>query len=184
MPGIVGILTKVPCERAEPALLRMLQTLRHESFYTTGTWVDERLGLYLGWTARKDSFAEGMPLCNERGDVALVFSGEEYPDPGTSRRLKERGHALDLEGPSYLVHLYEEEPNFPKGLNGIFHSLLIDRTRGTAMLFNDRYGMHQLYYHESKEAFYFAAEAKAILEVCPEVRVRSEERRVGKEGTC
>jgi len=39
----------------------------------------------------------------------------------------------------------------------------MDRTQGTAMLFNDRYGMHRIYYHESKEAFYFAAEAKAIL---------------------
>ena len=38
------------------------------------------------------------------------------------------------------------------------------------MLFNDRYGMHRLYYHESKEAFYFAAEAKAILAVRPELR--------------
>ncbi len=171
MPGIVGIITKMPRAWAEPQLGRMIDVLRHESFYVTGTRIDEHSGAYVGWVALRGSFSEGMPLCNERGDVALVFSGEEYPDPGTSRRLKERGHALDLEGPSYLVHLYEEEPNFPKGLNGVFHSLLIDRTRGTAMLFNDRYGMHQLYYHESKEAFYFAAEAKAILEVCPEVRV-------------
>ena len=38
------------------------------------------------------------------------------------------------------------------------------------MLFNDRYGMHRVYFHESKEAFYFAAEAKAILAVRPELR--------------
>jgi asparagine synthase (glutamine-hydrolysing) len=38
------------------------------------------------------------------------------------------------------------------------------------MLFNDRYGMHRLYYHQSKEAFYFAPEAKAILAVRPELR--------------
>jgi len=37
-------------------------------------------------------------------------------------------------------------------------------------LFNDRYGLHRLYYHEAKEAFYFAAEAKAILAVRPELR--------------
>jgi len=38
-------------------------------------------------------------------------------------------------------------------------------------LFNDRYGMHRIYYHEAKEAFYFSAEAKAILAVRPELRV-------------
>jgi asparagine synthase (glutamine-hydrolysing) len=58
-------------------------------------------------------------------------------------------------------------------LNGRFHGLLTDRTRGTAILFNDRYGMHRVYYHESKDAFYFAAEAKAILAVRSELRTAS-----------
>ncbi|MGA3316334.1 MAG: asparagine synthase-related protein [Candidatus Korobacteraceae bacterium] len=148
----------------------MVEALRHESFYVTETWIDESMGLYVGWAARKGSFSDGMPLCNEQGTVVLVFSGEEYPEPGTARRLKERGHAVEREGASYLVHLYEEDPAFPAGLNGRFHGLLTDRTRGTATLFNDRYGMHRLYFHESKEAFYFAAEAKAILAVRPELR--------------
>ncbi|PYR23831.1 MAG: hypothetical protein DMF98_17455, partial [Acidobacteria bacterium] len=161
MPGIVGLLTRLPREQAEPELLRMVEALRHESFYETGTWVDESLGVYVGWAGRKNSFSEGMPLWNERQDVVLVFSGEEFPESGTARRLKQRGHDLDMEGPSYLVHLYEEDHSFPAGLNGRFHGLLTDRTRGTATLFNDRYGMHRIYYHESKDAFYFAAEAKA-----------------------
>src|ERR1700732_2328358 len=152
MPGIVGLITKMQRERALTELSRMVESLHHESFYTTGTWVDESLGVYPGWTALKDSFADGMPLCNERGDVSLVFSGEEFPEPGTARRLQDCGHSLDAEGSSYLVHLYEEDPTFPAGLNGVFHGILTDRTRRTAMLFNDRYGMHPIYYHESKEA--------------------------------
>jgi asparagine synthase (glutamine-hydrolysing) len=170
MPGIVGLITRLPLESAEPQLLRMVEAIHHESFYRTGTWVDKSVGAYVGWTARKNSFSDEMPLCNERGDVSLVFSGEEYPEPGTACCLKKRGHSLDAEGSSYLVHLYEEDPTFPVGLNGIFHGLLTDRMRGTAMLFNDRYGMHRIYYHESKEAFYFAAETKAILAVRPELR--------------
>jgi asparagine synthase (glutamine-hydrolysing) len=55
-------------------------------------------------------------------------------------------------------------------LNGRFHGLLADRSRAAAILFNDRYGMQRLYYHESKDAFYFAAEAKAILAVRSELR--------------
>jgi len=182
MPGIVGLMTRMPRERAERELLRMLDALRHENFYGTGTWVDESLGVYVGWTARKDSFSDGMPLYNERDDV-LVFSGEEFPEPGTERRLKERGHRLETAGPSYLVHLYEEDPSFPAGLNGRCHGLLTNRTRGTAMLFNDRYGMHRIYYHESKDAFYFAAEAKAILGVRPDLR-RADPRGLGEFVAC
>ncbi len=170
MPGIVGLVTRMPRELAEPELLRMVEALRHDPSYGAGTWVDEALGVYVGWTVRKNSFSDGMPICNERGDVVLVFSGEEYPEPGTARRLKERGHGVKVEGPSYLVHLYEEDPAFLTGLNGRFHGLLTDRSRGTATLFNDRFGMHRIYYHESKEGFYFAAEAKAILAVRPKLR--------------
>lgn len=170
MPGLVGLITRMPRERAEPQLLRMLESIRHESFYISGIWMDESLGVYAGWVARQGCFADGMPLHNERRDVTLIFSGEEFPEPGTVTKLRERGHAVEPDGPSYLVHRYEEEPDFPKGLNGRFHGLVADRTRRTATLFNDRFGLQRLYYHEAKDAFYFAAEAKAILKVRPELR--------------
>ena len=170
MPGIVGLITRMPRERAESELRRMIGVMCHDGSYETGVWIDERSGVYVGWAAREHSFAAHMPLSNEREDLVLVFSGEEYPEPGVAGRLKERGHTLDAPEPSYLVHLAEEDPAFPAGLNGRFHGLLVCGTDGSATLFNDRYGIHRLYYHESPEAFYFAAEAKAILDVRPELR--------------
>ena len=170
MPGIVGLVTKKPLEWASDQLVRMVETLSHESFYTAGTWIDESSGVYVGWTAQENSFSVGMPLRSERGDVVLVFSGEEFPAPGTTEDLKNRGHEFDLAGASYLVHLYQEDRGFPIGLNGRFQGVLTDQNRKSTVLFNDRYGMHRVYYHESKDAFYFAAEAKAILAVRPELR--------------
>src|SRR5882672_1253659 len=111
MPGIVGLITKMPQQRAEAELHRMLEALRHEAFYRTGTWIDESRGVYVGWSALEGSFSDGMPLANEQGDISLVFSGEEYPESGAS----------------YLVRRYEEEPTFPASLNGMFHGLLTDQ---------------------------------------------------------
>jgi asparagine synthase (glutamine-hydrolysing) len=170
MPGIVGLITDAPRETAEPQLLAMLATLRHEPSYVSGTWIDESMGVYVGWAAREGSFSDGMPLVNETGDTVLVFSGEDFPEPGIAGHLKAKGHLLSSNGLSYLVHLCEEDRAFPAGLNGRFHGLLADRRAGTAMLFNDRYGMHRIYYHQSKDAFYFAAEGKAILATCPNLR--------------
>lgn len=170
MPGIVGIISRLPRKLAEQQLHQMVETLRHESFYTSGTCIDECLGVYVGWTALKNSFSDGMPLTNERGDVSLIFSGEEYPELGTGARLRQQGHSFNLDDSSYLVHQYEDDPNFFVKLNGMFHGLVADRTRNTVRLFNDRYGMHRIYYYEGKDAFYFAAEAKAILKVRPELR--------------
>lgn len=170
MPGIVGLISKMPRRWAEPQLQRMIKSICHERFYSSGAWVDESLGVYAGWAARKGSFSDGMPLINERGDRVLIFSGEDFREPEMAGRLKVKGHAIEAPGASYLVHLSEEDPDFPKGLNGRFHGLLVDRVGRTATLFNDRYGLNRLYVHEGKDAFYFAAEAKAILEARPELR--------------
>jgi asparagine synthase (glutamine-hydrolysing) len=170
MPGIVGLITKMPRNRAEMQLLRMVETIRHESFYTAGTWIDEPSGVYVGWVARESSFSDGMPVHNENGNIVLTFAGEEYPDPSAVRSLRERGHEFTAAGASYLVHVYEEDAWFPRSLNGRFHGLVVEKDRHESTLFNDRYGMQRLYYHEGREAFYFAAEAKAILAVRPELR--------------
>jgi asparagine synthase (glutamine-hydrolysing) len=183
MPGIFGLISKMPGAMAERQLQKMGETQRHESFYTSGAWKDEGLGIYIGWTALPDSFSDGMPLTNERGDVSLVFSGEEYPEPGTTERLRHQGHSLSSDDASYLVHLYEDDPQFFVKLNGMFHGLLVDRAAGTAILFNDRYGMHRIYYHEGKDAFYFATEVKAILAVRPELR-QADPRGLGEFVAC
>ena len=170
MPGIVGLITRRPSAHATMQLATMLKTIQHEDFYTSGSFVDESMGAYIGWTALEGSFSDGMPLSNENGKVSLVFSGEEYPDPAVVRGLRNRGHQVDLAESTYLVHLYEENPDFVENLNGMFHGLIVDRARGIATLFNDRFGMHPLYYHQSRDGFYFATEAKAILAVRPELR--------------
>lgn len=183
MPGIVGLITKMPRQAAERQLQRMIAALSHEPSYVTGTWIDESIGAYVGWVLRKGPFADGMPLRNERGDSVLVFAGEEYPEPGARQALKTRGHHLDLDGPSYLVHLAEEDQEFPRNLNGRFQGALSNQADRTITLFNDRYGLQRLYYHESQDAFYFAAEAKAILAVRPELRV-GDSRSMGELVSC
>jgi asparagine synthase (glutamine-hydrolysing) len=159
MPGIVGLITKKRHQQANAQLQQMVQALQHETFYETGTWIDETSGLYVGWIIRDDAAFGQLPIENARRDKALIFSGEEYSNPAEQDR-------------SYLIELADGSNSaFPACLNGRFQGLLVDKTAGTATLFNDRYGMHRVYYYQSQDTFYFAAEAKAILKVCPELRV-------------
>ncbi len=166
MPGIVGLITKRPREWAEPQLLKMVEALRHEPFYKVGTWIDESLGVYAGWTVIEDSFANGMPLHDRNRDLTLIFSGEEYGH----RNMTETGDGSQA---AFLLRLASNDHSFPSRLDGLFHGLLADPNTGSTTLFNDRYGMHRLCYHESKGAFYFAAESKAILAARPDLRVPS-----------
>ena len=168
MPGIVGIITKAPRVTAEQQMEQMLQAICHEKFYARGTWIDESLGVYIGWSAIKGSFSDGMPLYSEKRDTYLIFSGEEYSEGRGSSQPRER--ASGIAEAHYLVRDYEQNDNFIQGLNGLFHGLIADRRHGEVTLFNDRYGMHRLCYNQAKDSFYFAAEAKAILAVRPELR--------------
>jgi asparagine synthase (glutamine-hydrolysing) len=170
MPGLVGLITRIPKDHAEITLLRMVEAMRHEASDVAGTWNDVSLGLYVGWVERSGTCNGSMPLRNERDDLRLIFSGEEFPGPGTATALRERGHSLNLVGPEYLVHLAEEKACLPCELKGQIQGVLADYRGGSVTLFNDRYGLHRIYYRESAETFYFAAEAKAILAVQQEPR--------------
>lgn len=167
MPGIVGLITRLPPSEAQRQLDAMLAAVHHEDFYESGTWTDESLGFYVAWTAPRDTFAAGMPVQSENREICLIFSGEDYSDArfegsgGISSRSSEA---------AYLVREYERNSGFPAGLNGMFHAAIADRARGEVLVFNDRFGMHRLCYHEASDGFYFGCQGKAILAVRPELR--------------
>jgi asparagine synthase (glutamine-hydrolysing) len=161
----------------------MLRTIQHDSSYRSGTWVDESVGAYIGWALHAGSFCEQMPLISASRDVVLVFSGEEYSDPGLLANTRRSTLDADSNVASYLVDVCATDPEFPSGLNGRFQGLSIDNRVGAATLFNDRSGIHRLYYHESEDAFYFAVEAKAILAVRPDLG-RLDLRGVGEYLSC
>ena len=183
LPGIVGLITNRPREVAESELRAMVESLRHEPFYTSGTWIDAEQGVYVGWVAGADPLPTQCRCAMRAAMSPWFFLEKNFRNLALIAGLRARGHKVEPRGPSYLVHRYEEEPDFPKGLNGRFHGLLADRARGTAMLFNDRFGLQRLYYHEAKDTFYFAAEAKAILKVRPELRA-TDPRGVGEFIVC
>ena len=154
MPGLVGLITDMPRPRAEALVRRMLAAVHHEPFYESRIAIDERRGVYVGCCTREPSTAGPMPQRNGAGDM-LAFSGEDFSRPADER--------------ASLLERAVDEPCFPASLNGRFHGLLIRGHGESAILFNDRYGLHRIYYHEGREGLYFAAEAKALLEVCPDL---------------
>ena len=171
MPGIVGVITRQPAPESGRLVRTMAACLRHESHYQSGTFAAPDLGVYAGWIAHRNSFAAGQVFENEPKDIALVFSGECYPDPAAPTHRQQNGRPLAEAGGDWLISAYEEQgEKFFENLNGLFSGLLIDRRRGRVVLFNDRYGSERIYWHETPAAFYFASEAKALLRVLPELR--------------
>jgi asparagine synthase (glutamine-hydrolysing) len=176
MPGIVGIISRRPPEECQGLAKAMMGSMYDEPFYNSGTYSVAEMGIYAGWVAHENSFGAGQPFFNEHRDIALLFSGECFSDPEMRKDLTRKGHELGEAASAWIAHLYEEEGDaFFAKLNGLFSGMLIDKRRKRAFLFNDRYGMERIYWHETKDAIYFASEAKALLRILPKLRQFDEE---------
>lgn len=171
MPGIVGIIGPGKPEQLELELYQMLICSKHESSYTDGTYINNQIGIRLGWTAHQNSFSDEMPLWNERQDICLVFTGEEFSDSETIHSLSSKGHHVKPATGDYLIHLYEDAGDeFVERLNGRFSGLVIDLRQQKMVLFNDRFGLGRIYFFEKHGKCYFSSEAKSLLKIHPELR--------------
>ncbi len=171
MPGIAGIISRLPAANCIRTVQTMTAAMQHEHFHTPGNFSVAELGVYAGWVVQENSFAAGQVFENETKDVALIFCGEVFAELEVKAQLRRDGHQFAETGGAWLVHLYEARGDkFFEELNGLFSGLLIDRRQKKVFLFNDRYGMERVYWHETADAFYFATEAKALLRVLPETR--------------
>ena len=171
MPGIVGIIGTGALEKKAESLRQMVECMMHEPSYTSGTYINESLGAWIGWISHGESFSDCMPVWNETKDVCLIFAGEDFRDVSEIESIRSRGHKFNPDNASYLIHLYEElGPKFVESLNGCFSGVLVDLRDKKIIVFNDRYGLGRIYYHENEREFFFASEAKSLLKVLPELR--------------
>jgi asparagine synthase (glutamine-hydrolysing) len=155
--------------------------MRHEPVCSSGTHVNEQLGIWAGWVANPGSFSDGMPLWNKTHDIALIFCGEDYSDQSEDNPGR---YAQQQQRASYIVDRYEKFGlSMLEKLNGWFSGLFVDLRQRKIVLFLDRYGIGRIYYHEAKDGLYFSTEAKSLLRVLPELR-QFDHRSLGEFFSC
>jgi asparagine synthase (glutamine-hydrolysing) len=176
MPGITGIIGKQTSKERGAALEVMLKPMRHESFYTDGSLRQDSLNVAVGWFSHQGSYSDCLPIWNKTRDVCLIFWGENF--------ISSNGHPSGPDTASALMDLYEKSgQKFFELLNGTYHGLIMDLRQKTVVLFNDRYGLGRIYYHEGADGFYFGAEAKSLLRVLPHLR-RFDSKSLGEFFSC
>jgi asparagine synthase (glutamine-hydrolysing) len=177
MPGLTGIIRYAPYERIDQDLESMLGAMRYNNRYSHGRFVYKECGLRVGWTCHRGSFAEGMPLVSQDGNTVMIFTGENFEEPGLIARSSRSSSGNGTSRAAYLLELYAElGEQFFARLNGWFAGVIIDRRSKRVTLFNDRYGMGRIYFHAGPNEFLFASEAKALLKIRPALRVIEPER--------
>ena len=170
MPGIAGIISKRPAGRMRGD---RSQNDRHDGARAVLYFrllLDPRTGSACGLDRARRLLSSQPAFC-KRDEISCACSRASVLSIQKHEPiLKRKGHTLETDN-DWLVHLYEEEgERFFEKLNGLFSGVLIDKRRNQAFLFNDRYGSERIYWCQTRDATYFASEAKAILRVVPETR--------------
>jgi asparagine synthase (glutamine-hydrolysing) len=162
MCGIVGTFN-VTNERTLDA---MLQSTTHRGEDNTRfRFYDGVCGLGINRLSIIDLERGDQPLKNETDDVHVVCNGEIYnheaiaADIGTEHTLLTRSDA------EVISHLYEDHGhdcvNF---LDGMFAFVLYDAKKRSFLAARDALGIKPLYYARHGDSWYFASEAKALVE--------------------
>ncbi len=149
----------------------MVQRMCHEPDLRAEHHSFAEMAVAAGSATRPGTFADAGPFWNEDRTMALFFAGEDFASRERISELQRLGHTGLADSAALLVHLYEEQgAAFVERLNGWFSGLLIDLRERKTILFNDRYGLGRVYFHESPAGFHFSSEAKSLLAVLPQLR--------------
>ncbi len=163
MCGICGYLG----EGGRPEDLEaMAKALAHRGLDDSGLFTSGACGLAHRRLSVIDLETGQQPMADEDGNV-LVYNGEIYNFRELRSDLNRRGHRFRTRSDTeVLLRAYRQwGRQCLERLRGMFAFALWDARREELFLARDRIGIKPLYYAEHRGTFYFASEAKALLEL-------------------
>jgi asparagine synthase (glutamine-hydrolysing) len=104
-------------------------------------------------------------MCNEGGDIWIVFNGEIYNYVELSDQLRGQNHIFKSQSDTeVIIHSYEDHgDNCLSLFNGMWSFAIYDERRNRLFCSRDRFGVKPFYYYHDEDRFIFASEIKAIL---------------------
>jgi len=172
MCGIAGYVA-APGEdaAAAAALERAAEALFHRGPDSGGVLARAPAALVFRRLAIIDLSADGdQPMCNETGDLWIVFNGEIYNFQALRQELEPRHHFRSRSDTETLLHGYEEWglDGLLRRIDGMFAFAIWDERRRELLLARDRVGKKPLYYAATPAGgLAFASTLNALLELLP-----------------
>jgi asparagine synthase (glutamine-hydrolysing) len=168
MSAIAGFVGKQRPLVQGSIISKMLASMSSEPGATLNTRFIPDAGLELGWLSTPESDKECTFVLDKENTVFLLLRGELFSDEEVG--ALDGGSRAEKVAARLLSQISPFNPKAISNLNGWFSGVLVDRRANTVTLFNDRYGLGRIYYHQTVDKFFFASEAKALLRVLPAAR--------------
>lgn len=150
----------------------MRDSMQHGGPDSAGTYHDEDAGLALGHRRLSIidlSTGANQPMLDITGRIILVFNGEIYNYQDLRGELVAAGYTFITNSDTeVIINAYKHwgESCFGR-FKGMFALALYDKFTGILLLARDHAGIKPLYYHYTKDAFYFASEIRALRSLKP-----------------
>jgi asparagine synthase (glutamine-hydrolysing) len=168
MCGIAGILCKGNID-LKKILNNFQKVLKHRGPDAKGFFIDSKNGLDIGLAHTRLSIIDlsesaNQPMCNEGGDIHIIFNGEIYNYRELRKKLIKKHKFKSDSDTEVILHLYEEKKEkLLNDLRGMFAFAIWDSKERKLFLARDRFGIKPIYYFFSDDLFIFSSEIKAIL---------------------
>lgn len=170
MCGIAGYMSVDPAQsrqRTIPAMLDAMQaTMIHRGPDGAGQKVGPGVGLAFRRLAIRDLEGGQQPMVSEDGQVWSVMNGELYNYTELKQRVVAAGHHLHGHCDAEVIpHLYEELglDGLLRALRGMFALAIYDARSDTLHVARDPFGIKPLCVAETREGFWFASQADALV---------------------
>lgn len=166
MCGICGVYNVQSEEPVSQELVeKMTHLISHRGPDDSGIHLDSNVGLGFARLSIIDLDGGHQPMCNETGDIWLVFNGEIWNYKTLRQELIEKGHHFRTNSDTEaIIHAYEEYGvDSIARLHGMFGLAIWDSPHKRLLLARDRVGKKPLYYTRVNGNLHFASEIKSLL---------------------
>ncbi len=165
MCGICGKLNTDGSQPVSPQLIGdMCTVMTHRGPDDRGTHMEGPVGLGHRRLSIIDVAGGHQPISNADDSLWIVFNGEIYNHQELRHDLEAKGYRYKTQSDTEtILHAYAAYgADCVAKLRGMFAFAIWDRRDGSLFLARDHFGIKPLYYTQTKEAFLFASEMKAL----------------------
>ncbi len=164
MCGIAGFVN-TDGRPADAGLARgMINMISHRGPDESGVWTDGNVGFGHARLSIIDIATGQQPMANQDRSLWITFNGEIFNYLELREELVRKGHQFSTRSDTeVLLHLYQEEGvDCTHRLNGQWAFAIWDSRKRRLFLSRDRAGVRPIVYAQTKNAFVFGSEAKAL----------------------
>ena len=165
MCGFAGFSDNLKREEKIKIIKNMSDRIIHRGPDSEGYYVDKNVALGFRRLSIIDLKLGNQPICNEDGNIVVMFNGEIYNFVELRCALINKGHIFKTNSDTEtIVHGYEEYgTNIFNKLRGMFAILIYDKNKNELIGARDYFGIKPFYYYYDNELFMVGSEIKSFL---------------------